>query len=236
MSQQSHNVESSVWPGLSDLKVVRQWPLVMAILGFFAYMAGVIGGSVLQSVAKLPLSMGWGQQLFGALAVLIFAWFHREPKRLLGLPAPTGPWLRTSVLIGLVIAVVGTVVGMLIGVPPTPHDAEYFAYQAIAPGIGEELGFRGLVLGFLVTFAHQRGWARGGGWPMLIAAALPFGALHILEHSGVQLIALMLFTTFAGALLGWSRMATASLLPAIVAHNIANVTSGVIDMLLLQIS
>lgn len=219
------------WIGLRDFRVVRRQPIALAVIGSTLYFAALVAGSAAQSALGVDWRWGWGQQLVSALVMLAFAAALGSPAKLLGLSLPHERWLLRSVLVGLGIAIVGTVAGTLIADQTPKPTPEYFAYQATLPGIGEELAFRGMLLGLLATAALQRGWPWAGGWPLLLVAATPFALLHLLEHRGLDLAVLFGFTFFAGVALGWLRMTTASLLPAVVAHNLANVTSGLIELL-----
>jgi membrane protease YdiL (CAAX protease family) len=173
--------------------------------------------------------MGWFQQVGGILAVLLFALLLQDSSTILGLGVPRSPWLVRSVLVGLSITVLGGFAGLAVGDPVHRHGIEYFAYEATMPGIGEELGFRGVLLGCLIAGLARRDAPSARRWLVIVVAAIPFAALHLLERSGWQLAIMSGFTLYAGAALGWARLSTGSLLTAVLAHNVANVASGVID-------
>lgn len=207
--------------------------LIWAVLGFAFYLACVIGGSMLQGALNLGLEMGWGQQILSAIAVLFLAMFVKDWKSILAWRWPEPSWLRSSVLAGLAIAIVGLVVGLAIGEQPQRHGIEYFAYEATMPGLAEELGFRGLLFGCLLAAFGSRPRSPFVIWTAAIVQAIPFAALHGLEASGFRLLGLFCYTAFAGVVLAMVRLKTGSILPAIVGHNIANVAGGLIDMILL---
>lgn len=213
--------------------VPRKRYLIWGLLGFAIYLGCVIGGSILQEVLGLPLEMGWGQQILSALAVLLVAAFLKERTAILAWQRPVTPWIRWSVLAGVAIALTGLVIGFAIGEQPRRHGVEYFVYEATLPGLAEELGFRGLLFGCLLAAFGARPKSRLTVWVCAIAQALPFAALHGLEASGFRLLGLFVYTAFAGIVLALVRLKTGSLFPAIVGHNIANVTGGVINMILL---
>ncbi|MEZ5945970.1 MAG: CPBP family glutamic-type intramembrane protease [Hyphomonas sp.] len=209
-------------------------PIVWAVLGFFVYFAGVVIGDIAQGVLAPPLSLGWGQQIFGALFVFGFAKLIGRSTGILALKEPTGLWPFWMVLVVILIVGASQLAGGMLGLSPEAHGVEYFAYQATMPGLSEELGFRGLLLGLLFCALRRHTQA---GWAALLAvvlAALPFGALHLFEYSGREFLIVFTFTAFAGILLGGLRLVSGSLWPSILAHNVANVLIGVVDMVLLS--
>ncbi|RYG57719.1 MAG: CPBP family intramembrane metalloprotease [Alphaproteobacteria bacterium] len=220
---------------LRDRALDLSWRPVAALLAipFFAlYFGGVVGGSVLQGMMLPGAHMGWGQQIGGLAAVVLGVALIRGRRRLLALFGPERPWFTRTVLVGLSIAAADVATNYLINNQPQRHGLEYFAYQATMPGLSEELGFRGLVLGVLVAALGKRCKSTAQFAAILLVAAAPFAALHILERRGYQLILLFIFTLYAGFALGWLRVTTGSLFVAMLAHNLANVVSGLVDNLL----
>jgi membrane protease YdiL (CAAX protease family) len=216
------------------LNPTRRWPLSLAALFLVVFVAAVVGGSALQGVLGLPLQMGWLQQIAAVLCALAFAWACGEFRAQLGLYRPRPGWLWPTMLTGVSITAVGAVAGWLAGIPAERQDAEWFIYQAIAPGLGEELGLRGVLLSLLlVGLARRPAFARQ---PVLILllAALPFALLHLLELSGIKLVVIFFFTLYAGMVLGALRLRYGAIWPAVIAHNLANVGSGLLDLALLS--
>jgi uncharacterized protein len=216
------------WIGLRDFDVPRRWAGLLAAVAFMVYFGSVILGAEAQEAMLPNLNMGWVQQILSAIVVLGLALWLREPKKLLGLCKPEGHWLMIAIGLGLALAVLGELANQLAPTPMPPLNAEYFAYEATMPGIGEELGFRGLFLGLLMTAGLQRGWPHAGRWVMLAVSALPFGLLHLIEMSGFQASVMFSFTFLAGIAFAWCRMVTASIWPCIIAHNATNVAGGLI--------
>jgi uncharacterized protein len=218
------------WIGLRDFTVKRRWAIGLAILAFVLYFAAVVAGSELQDRVLPNLSMGWLQQVASALMAIGVATALGKPTQLLGLVRPEGQWIKVAIGVGISIALLGTLADWLTPTPSSTHDVEYFVYQATMPGIGEELGFRGLFLGLLTTAGVQQGWPRAGGFWLLATAALPFTLLHLLELDGMALLTMSIYTFYAAIALGWTRMVSGSIWPAVVAHNIANVAGGLVSL------
>lgn len=77
------------------------------------------------------------------------------------------------------------------------------AVLAVAPGMMEELAFRGILLPPLA-----RAW---GGWPAVLVTAAAFAGFHL---SAEQLVVQFLL----GLVFGWLRLRTGSLWPCVLAH------------------
>ncbi len=223
--------------GVHDRAVDLAWRPVAALLAvplFALYFGGVVAGSVVQGMVWPGAHMGWLQQVGGIVAVVVGIALLRDRRTLLALVVPTRAWVVRAVLTGLSIAAAAALASAVIGDPPERHGLEYFAYQATMPGLSEELGFRGLVLGILLAaLARPATTARIA--VILVVAALPFAALHVLDQSGLSLVVLFAFTLYAGIVLGWLRLTTGSLVATIVAHNVANVAAGALDLVLLAV-
>lgn len=105
-------------------------------------------------------------------------------------------------------------------------SAERLAFQALMPGLDEELFFRGLFLALLLRAFSER-WSLFGA-PVGPAAAVVtfiFAAGHGLRvaEGAIQFDALAFGLTGAiGFGLLWIRQRTGSVLPAIAAHNLVN--------------
>jgi len=212
----------------------RRFALTLAVLFLVVYVAAVVAGSALQSALRLPLSMGWFQHIAATATAILFAFALREPRAQLGLRRPTSGWLITAILAGAAIAIGGLLASRALPPDHTHYTIEWFVYQATLPGLGEEFGLRGPWLALVLVGAAQSRWLRRvPGWIVLGFAAVPFAALHILDASGLKLVVLFGFTFFAGVVLQWARLRNNSIWTAVLAHNLANLVSGLVDLLML---
>lgn len=220
------------WIQANGLNPARRGALWQAPLALALAIAALIGGSVLQGMLKLPVVMGWGQQLAALLASVLIAWALGESRALLGLRWPARQaWLQ-AVGVGLSITAVGWVAERFLPPDPAPLTIEYFLYEATMPGLGEEFSMRGAWLCLLVVGLSRFERLPGRAALALGLSALPFAALHVLEVSGLQLVVIFLYTFYAAVVLGWLRLSSASIWPAVLAHNVANVAGGLISLLL----
>jgi membrane protease YdiL (CAAX protease family) len=208
--------------------------LVVGLLIGAMVLVALIAGIILYANPKLrgnpaPLMMPMNLVVYGALYLSLRAAlqlrYHQPVFRSLG-------WRRTQtnplILIfgGIVLAFVISLGASLMHTPKiatpfdqftkSPVELAIFAIMAvvIAP-IFEELFFRGFVQPLLSrTFGVIAG--------VLITAAL-FGALHLMEYAWAWQYAL--FITLAGAVFGWLRARTGSIIPSTLMHGAFNAVS-----------
>jgi membrane protease YdiL (CAAX protease family) len=107
----------------------------------------------------------------------------------------------------------------------------------IYASVAEEILTRGLIQGYLSPHA-DRGISLGGlriSLPVLVGAIF-FGAMHLglltIGIDGRTVVQIVVFALLIGIVAGHFREKTGSLIPAIVAHALANVTGWVVEAIL----
>ncbi len=180
-----------------------------------------------QTPLALPVQVAFYGCLYSSFGVVLGLRYHRPVLSSLGWRKPhvNLAWIAGG---GIVLAFVLSALGSLLKAPKialpfekltnTPASLAFFAVVAIvlAPFF-EELFFRGFVQPLLSrTFGTIAG--------ILITAAL-FGALHGFEYSWVWQYAV--FISLAGAVFGWLRARTNSIVPSTVMHGCFNAVSVV---------
>lgn len=123
----------------------------------------------------------------------------------------------------------------LVANPETAVEAETIAFQALLPGIDEELLYRGVMLAVIdqAIRARRNMWGGRVGWSVVITSAV-FGLVHGLQvHAGGISFepAYMIVTAALGFAFAWLRIRWESLLPAVLAHNAWNVSFVVAPLL-----
>lgn len=129
---------------------------------------------------------------------------------------------RFGFVVGLLAMAIGclslSIVGRFLPLPPfhlmPPHVHLFFmTVGAVAPGFGEELYYRGM----LIRIATR--WR-----PVLIAllSAVGFSLWHIATPAYLP------HTFVMGVLMAWLVLRTGRIAPAIIAHTVANVLVGVL--------
>jgi len=132
---------------------------------------------------------------------------------------------------GLTLAGVGLMVAFRLGagvtgwresamvrwmMPQTRQERAAFTAISATAGLGEEITYRGFLIPLL-------GGALGGPWTAALLTSLSFGVLHAYQGATGMVRAAMLGLVFAA-----SFLITGSLWPAIVAHAMINIVSGLL--------
>ncbi len=169
----------------------------------------------------------WGMALsqfglFLPIGLLAPAFFGLNLRETLALHAPRPRDLAWGVLAGLLCPLVGIVVAeaqgavlpvspemlkMLSGMIPDLPTATLFFLVAVAPGLCEEMLFRGAILGLLRKSLHPAF--------AIVLTAVAFGLFHLSLYRIVP-------TALLGLLFGFARVRSGSLVVPIVMHMMNN--------------
>ncbi len=197
-----------------------EWSRIAGVIGLFLVACVVLNLPRIGYFAEL--SFNWQNKILLAILLLVLI---RTSSTLsasrVGLVAPKRGWW---------LPVLGcTLLGLALGAlaESTPASGEAIAFQAIVPGIDEELLYRGVMLALIDQALRPRWqiWQGSVGWSA-VAVALLFGLVHGLQVSseGVTFdLAYLVITSLLGVIFIWIRIRWGSLYPAILAHNGVNV-------------
>lgn len=129
---------------------------------------------------------------------------------------------KPALMVATAVVVLSAVVWFLLG--SSDFDAETLAFQFLLPGLDEEMLFRGILLGLLMSSLKDK--ISFLGTPSVLLTAVLFGLMHGLTFKSsykVDFNAIyFLQTAFAGYLWGWVTVKSRSLLLAIASHNLGN--------------
>jgi hypothetical protein len=132
--------------------------------------------------------------------------------------------LKTSLIALLLFTVWGLSLGLLF--KPSVASAETLAFQALMPGLAEELVYRGIAPAILLGLIRGKEPQHGIPWAVIFITALVFGAWHGLSYSdgAFSFDAMSALFPLVGSIAGgWLRFNSGSLLFPVLAHGIANV-------------
>jgi uncharacterized protein len=186
----------------------------------------------------------WGVKALNITwALLLVFWWRRLRPADIGLRWPTRADLTWGPIpIVLSIGIIALLAGLTALSPGSPRGAtsEAVLYQWTMPGFEEDLVMRGILLALLAGALGGRRWRLGGvsfGWDLVVISVL-FGAFHGLTFTvldgSIDFIAdpvQFIGTGLIGFWLGWIRLRTDSLFPAMLAHNAVNGVSAVVAVI-----
>ena len=129
------------------------------------------------------------------------------------------------------IVVLATTLGVLLG--SDKFNLETLAFQLTMPGIDEEIMFRGILLGLLMSALKPKIPFLGN--PSVLLTAILFGFVHALtidKNNSVGFEPLYFVQTFIGGY-AWARVTvqTRSVLLAVLSHGFSNFFSALATML-----
>jgi hypothetical protein len=129
---------------------------------------------------------------------------------------------------GLLALVLFTGWGACLGLffKPGAPDAETLAFQALMPGLSEELVYRGILPALLLGLIRGKGPVEGMPWVVILVSSAVFGIWHGLNYSHARFgfdVMSALFPFLGSIPGGWLRFKTGSLLIPVLAHGLANV-------------
>ena len=138
---------------------------------------------------------------------------------------------KTKVIwVSIGVVIVATIIWFVFG--KSDFNLETLAFQITLPGIDEEIIFRGILLGLLmsilkgnITFLN----------PSILITSLLFGIIHALKlnsNNSIDFDTIYFFQTgLAGYAWGWITVKSKSILFAILSHNFSNFFGTLITMI-----
>lgn len=134
---------------------------------------------------------------------------------------------------GILIVVFGLLIQSIISfnVKSKIFNIETLLYQFSLPGIGEEIAFRGIMLGLLIKALKSKySWFN----PAIIITSILFGLIHSLFISNNYEIAFnpayFVRSFLHGLIWSWITIKSGSILLALISHNINNGVGNIIKM------
>lgn len=138
---------------------------------------------------------------------------------------------RKSLVAALVIVVMAIVLAYATGT--SEFNFETLAFQATMPGFDEELMFRAVLLGLLMSSLRERISFLGN--PSILLTAILFGVMHALTLSkdmSVNFEPLYFIQTgIGGYVWAWIAVKSRSILLPVLSHNFANFFAALATML-----
>lgn len=207
---------------IADKRILLAFALLAAV---YVSLDDLVTGlpTVVKSLGVIPGNWNWTGKVFSLLlSVLVIAVLKLSPKTVGLTLKQEHPWLGFIAVLFFIVW--GTSLGLLF--KPGAADAETLAFQALMPGISEEIAYRGIAPALLLGLIYRKEPIDGIPWAVVISTAIVFGVWHGLKYSGgsFQFDAMSALFPFIGSIIGgWLRFKTKSLLVPILGHSFANV-------------
>lgn len=112
-------------------------------------------------------------------------------------------------------------------------DLETLAFQLLMPGLDEEIVYRGILLGLLMSSLKSKFYFLGN--PSVLLTSILFGLIHALKLNAQLEISFdpfyFLYTGIAGYVWGWITIKSRSILFAMLSHSLAAFFGSFISMI-----
>lgn len=207
-----------------------RWRLFAAsLLSLLLYWVAVVAGAELQGVIPATTNLQWnwvGKIFSGAVVLAAISFLPGPTRREVGLRwrQEEGSLWPALLCILLICAFSWTLEAW--SADGTDTSLERIAFQALMPGLDEELFFRGLFLALLLRTFEERHTILGASFgPAAVIVTFIFAAGHgiaVVDGAFHFDAAAFLVTGSIGGGLLWIRQRTGSILLAVVAHNLVN--------------
>lgn len=165
----------------------------------------------------------WSGKIYSLLLSIVVVLGMRIRPQTLGLTLSQRKLKASLIALGLLI-LWGFSLGLVF--KPEAPSVETLAFQALMPGLAEELAYRGIAPALLLGLIRGKEPAQGIPWAVVFITALAFGMWHGLSYSnsGFAFDPTSALFPFIGSIAGgWLRFSSGSLLFPILAHSFANI-------------
>lgn len=138
---------------------------------------------------------------------------------------------KKSLAVAVIAVLLVTAIAYLTG--SSEFNAETLVFQLTMPALDEEIMFRGILLGLLMTALRDKVPFLGN--PAVILTAILFGFLHALtlekDYSLDFEPIYFIHTGLGGFIFGWITMKSRSILLAVLCHGLANFFAALVTMI-----
>ena len=195
--------------------------LFAAYLGLDDLVTGLPSSSA--AFSFVGAEWNWSGKIYSLLlSVVVILGLGIKPKAL-GLTL-SQRHLKTSVIMLFLLILWGLSLGFIF--KPSVPSAETLAFQAVMPGLSEELAYRGIGPALLFGLIRGKESTHDVPWAVVFITAVIFGIWHGLSYSasGFSFDSMSALFPFIGSIAGgWLRFRSGSLLFPILAHSFANI-------------
>lgn len=138
---------------------------------------------------------------------------------------------KKTLLVAVFAVLIVTIIAYFMG--SSEFNGETLAFQLTMPGIDEEIMFRGILLGLLMTALRDKFPFLDN--PGVLLTAVLFGFMHALTMDKDYSISFepiyFIHTGIGGFIFGWITLKTRSILLAVLVHGAANFLAALVTMI-----
>jgi len=131
--------------------------------------------------------------------------------------------LKSSLLALFLLTLLSFSIGFIF--KPGLPNVETVAFQALMPGLAEEITYRGIAPALLLGLIKSKSASNAMPWTTILITGIAFGIWHGISYSHSKLsfdVMSALFPLIGGIAYGWLRFNSGSLLLPIIAHGLGN--------------
>ncbi|MEX2124662.1 MAG: CPBP family intramembrane glutamic endopeptidase [Woeseia sp.] len=207
-----------------------KWLDKRLLLGFGILFAAYIGiddvltglPSLVPALRQMPGQWNWAGKILSLIFSFIVIFTLQIDKTATGLTLKLVN-LNKSLIALLILTLISFSIGFIF--KPELPDAETIAFQALMPGLAEEIAYRGIAPALLLGLIRFKPAPREIPWVVVLITGISFGIWHGISYSDSSLsfdIMSAVFPLLGGIAYGWLRFYSGSLLLPVIAHGLGN--------------
>lgn len=164
----------------------------------------------------------WSSKIYSLLLSMLVIFLLKIDKAALGFSLRQNN-LKSSLLALGVLTLLSLSLGFVFR--PDAPNLETLAFQALMPGLAEELAYRGIAPALLLGCIRARSVNARASWTIIAITGFAFGVWHGLSYAQGAISFNWMAAAFpmiGGLAYGWLRVHSGSLLLPIIAHSLGN--------------
>jgi membrane protease YdiL (CAAX protease family) len=204
-----------------DKRLLLGFGLLFAVyLGVDDVLTGL--PSLVRATDLIPGNWNWSGKIYSLLFSFIVIVTLRMERTSVGLTLKQKN-LKSSLVALLLLTSLSFSIGFIF--KPELPNVETVAFQALMPGLAEEITYRGIAPAILLGLIRSKPPVNDIPWATIFITGIAFGIWHGLSYSHSQLsfdVMSAIFPPIGGIAYGWLRFNSGSLLLPIIAHGVGN--------------
>lgn len=207
-----------------------KWLDKRLLLGFGLLFAAYIGlddvvtglPSLVRATDFIHGNWNWSGKIYSLAFSLLIIIALRIDKSSVGLTLKQHN-LKSSLLGLFLLTLLSFSIGFIF--KPELPNVETVAFQALMPGLAEEIAYRGIAPALLLGLIKSRPASNDMPWGTILITGIAFGVWHGIGYSHSHLsfdVMSAIFPLIGGIAYGWLRFNSRSLLLPVIAHGLGN--------------